>query len=129
VDWLFFNLFNFEGAGNYLRVASDSYTTLEALSSPGYNFTGRPWGLGAFGTTNYTKNPTKNRPRWLVDAKTGIDTNRFPRLQAYVYFDSLSSEITDYMMPAYESYLGDPFFVANDKPSGRADRNSSLDTW
>ena len=53
--------FNFHGPGDFLRVANESYTALEALSSPGYNLTGRPWGLGAFGTTNFTEDPKINR--------------------------------------------------------------------
>jgi len=113
VDWIFFNIFSHGGPGNYVAEVNKSYGHLLELTGPGYNFTSKPWGLGAFSITDTTVNPTTNRPRWLVDAKGALGTRMFPRLKAYVYYGP--SWLPDYMKPAYKSFITDPFFDCNDK--------------
>ena len=71
----------------------------------------KPWGLGAFGSK--TDVEEDERVAFVRDAKA--DMARFPRLLAYLYYDSKDSAITPGAMQiAYEEFLGADAFTMND---------------
>ena len=125
IDWLFFNVFEkakqlSNDGEDYANLTSRIYETLEATSrgvagapgcKRGCNFTSKPWGLGAFGS--HADVPAAGRVKFVRDAQTHLKT--FPRLSAYLYYDSKDSAVSaGAMQSAYQDFIGVPTFAAND---------------
>ena len=116
IDWLFFNVFEKEKflpkqGEDYVNLTTTIYERLLASSAKGSNFTSKPWGIGAFGS--HADVPEAGRARFLRDAKAHMAS--FPRLAAYLYYDSKDSAITaGAMQSAYEEFISAPAFTAND---------------
>jgi hypothetical protein len=123
VDWLFFNVFE---RSKQLQKFGEDYTNLTAriydalvanstntstVCVRGCNFVSKPWGLGAFGTHADISAP--DRVAFLRDAAARMAD--FPRLSAYLYYDSKESAISSgAMQSAYEDLLRAGAFTAND---------------
>jgi len=103
------------------RIPNDT-ATMEHCGSDQCDFTAVPWGLGAFASHGTSKDgfppPTSaQRIQWFADAKASLSTR--PRLKAYIYFDSLDSEVPfNHSEPgvdaAFRAYLGADQFSVND---------------
>ena len=144
VDWIFFNLFQSKkqskARGNCTTIATTQYKMLELQLSTGVIKDAlKPWGVGAWGTMNSTFGdpkdgypaqsiPTVDRQLCLQQMSAVFeDRQRFGRLKASIYFDSLNSLIspdptTPYpsaeLAPTLRTLLHLPIFAAND--NGRA---------
>lgn len=137
---LFFNAFesdnkDLEPKATFDDIVGSSYKLLEAMptdvdvmkhcASGDCNFTALPWGVGAFASHGQAQwgNPPPTpaqRIQWFHDAQESLSTR--PRLRAYIYFDSLDSEVlfngTDPSVDdAFRSYLASPQFSVNDPAS------------
>eukprot|EP01052_Picozoa_sp_SAG31_P030738 SAG31_NODE_3179_length_4583_cov_1.884478_6_plen_364_part_00 len=148
VDWIFFNLFQShrqnEKRGNCTTIATTQYEMLESqLSSGVIKDARKPWGVGAWGTMNSTfgdpKDGYPSKPIPTADRRLCLqqmadvfsDRQRFGRLKASIYFDSLNSLIspnrgTPYpsaeLAPSLKSLLHLPVFTSNDADTARDDR-------
>lgn len=122
IDWIFWNMFQYHSEKSYQRFTTNvrnegkatspvkSTDTLEGF----YNLLdsvpqaeGKPWGLGAWGTTYKQQDPAYNkwgtkgslipkedREAFINDAKTWLSEHT-DKVKASVYFDSLDSIIGD----------------------------------
>lgn len=111
------------------------YALAESMSNSTFNYTGVPWGLGAWGPMNSTFG---DPPKWpsqaipLADRKACIDgvasvladKKRFPRFAASIYFNSLKNIIsprpiggsnTPELVRTFKAFLELAPFVANDQ--------------
>lgn len=96
---------------NRLLASSTNGSTAGALCQHGCNFSSKPWGLGAFGSK--LDIPAAERVRFVHDAKSHM--TGFPRLAAYLYYDSKDSAVSaGAMQSAYVDFIGAPAFTAND---------------
>jgi len=114
VDWLFFNSFGNKpgNKGNFTRIVDAIYSNLEAGARKGNNYTAVPWGIGAFAP--YDNIPELDKINFITEAAAAINSSRYPRLRALVYFGSKGDSPTAGMLPAFSRFLGSEFFAAND---------------
>lgn len=125
IDWIFWNLFQYNSKANYnnfKKKRPDKFTSpAEASESLGgfYDLLsgepkaqGKPWGVGAWGSTYKNQNPSKVN-KWgtkgeLLPVQDRIDfikgtqewlSNHKDKMKAAVFFDSLDSTIADTTQP------------------------------
>ena len=127
VDWLFFNAFGDhpmsdpQGRGNWSALVGGIYHKFERAATAGHNFTGVPWGVGAFQPKPPPQMDLKDRKKFLKQAEKALSISQFPRLRGMVYYDTAASDMPASFQPAYEHYLSSQFFTVNDAPQSRND--------
>jgi len=142
VDWVFFNAFE-KGKhdGSPKRrlpvLLDEAQAVIGAVTSSskgchcvagkdsrcaGCDLKSKPWGLGAFAAHGGGAKPVSlaERVRFLNDAAASTANASHRRLEAYLYFDSLDSEIAvngsapPALDAAFRAYLGSSAFKLND---------------
>lgn len=101
VQWLFFNLFQKKDQDQDGGNCADMLDQLYSRFSNG-KYDHIPWGLGAWGTMNQTYGskdiPTEDRVQCIQQVQTAFNSgnaaNKYPKLKASVYFNSLSSTLS-----------------------------------
>merc|ERR1712151_1140429 len=113
VKWLFFNMFQTMDRYRYERAAKRGNSKADWQSRNQldfwYNFLAEkkefqsiPWGVGAWGTRFETlsKNPKPlnftDRETFINQVQQAIESATYPKLKAFIYYDSLSSIITPF---------------------------------
>jgi len=118
IGWLFFNTFQLgghmdKGGGPLVGGVERMYNNFETFSTPGTNFKSVPWGLGAWAISH--QNEHCDMASYIYSAKTTIESGRYPRIKAAVYFDSKTFMMLDELRPVYKHYLAIDYFTVNDK--------------
>ena len=163
VDWVFFNVFEkgkHDGTPkrDFRSIVDDATAVIGSVSSSskhchcvkgrdegctGCDLGTKPWGLGAFASHGGTEKSAKpvslaGRTRFLHDAAAATggnftSNNSYPRLKAYLYFDSLDSEIAvngsapPALDAAFRAFLASPAFELNDAGAPHSSSSSSRD--
>lgn len=140
IDWVFVNLFEKGKAhgvkADYNSMLQESLAVLRSVNGSrhchcvpgkdrgchGCDLASKPWGLGAFASHGLPVDgkpavPAAERVRFLQDATAGMKEH--PELKAYLYFDSLDSEVPlngsePEVEAAFQRYLASPAFVVGD---------------
>jgi hypothetical protein len=84
VDWIMFNAY---GGGNQTWDAAVNhfYSLLTNNSNSSHNYLSKPWGIVEWAYHNGTSAQYAN---YFNQVKTALDTNAFPKLKAYMVYDS-----------------------------------------
>lgn len=119
VDWLMFNAFGNKDKpktpmGNFTLLVDEISDGLLRNSSEKFGFDKVPWGIGAYGPKTPLMS-SASRNAFMQDVMKDLDSNRYPRLKALIYFDSLDSMVTTDLEDTYKTYLNHPFFTVNDE--------------
>lgn len=85
VDWVMFNAYGRDGKDDFATNTGRFYELLTEMSSPEMDVLSKPWGIVEWGI----KDSSQKQARAYYDqaAKT-LDKNQFPKLSAYMIFDS-----------------------------------------
>ena len=140
IDWVFVNLFEKAKKhgikADYATMLEQSLAVLRNVNRSGHchcvpgkdahchgcDLASKPWGLGAFASHGLPVDgkpavPTAERVKFLQDATAGM--KQHPELKAYLYFDSLDSEVPlngsePEVEAAFQRYLASPPFALGD---------------
>jgi len=86
VDWVMWD--PYDNSGSFSNMAGRFYNLLTANSNSAHDYVSKPWGLAEWGSQSSSQSAAYS----LYDsAKTAVDNNTFPRLKAYVIWDSNSN--------------------------------------
>ena len=86
VDWVMFDPYNTGSSHSWSTSVGRFYNLLTAKSDSTHDFLSKPWGLAEFGIGGST---TQAQAYAYYDAaRASVEANEFPRLKAYVAFDS-----------------------------------------
>lgn len=114
MSWLFFNMFQTQDEEMWERSTArgkhgshwDSITHLDhwyEFLETNDKFRSIPWGVGAWGTRfdNLAKPVSSplddfDRATFISQVTSAIESGKYPKFKAFIYFDSLASIITPY---------------------------------
>jgi hypothetical protein len=85
VDWVMFNGYGSSYQPDYVKNVDHFYQLLTKLSTTGRNYLGKPWGIVEWGVHDASQGTAA---AYYDAARNALDTNRFPKLKAYMVFDS-----------------------------------------
>jgi hypothetical protein len=90
VDWVMWDPYSPSNSVTFDQAVSKYYNFLSQNSDAQHDFLSKPWGLGEFGIGhgNSTTADQAHTYQFYDDAKRAVETNKFPRIKAYVNFDS-----------------------------------------
>jgi hypothetical protein len=90
VDWLAWDPYSGTNTQDWDESVSRAYDMFEQTSDASHNFVSKPWALGEFGIGHGNTQTADQAHTYLFydDAKAGLDTNKYPRLKAYINFDA-----------------------------------------
>jgi fibronectin type 3 domain-containing protein len=86
VDWVMFDPYDTSQSSSWSSSVSRFYNYLAAKSDASHDYLGKPWGLAEFGVGRNTDQP--HAYAFYDAALASVERNDFPRLKAYVVFDS-----------------------------------------
>lgn len=77
-----------------------------------------PWGLGAWGIVENERTPVEDQIWCLSGIKDNLESGNYPKIQASIYFNSITSRIDEnqmpYMQDEFDNYLSSPAFFDPD---------------
>ena len=127
IGWLFFNLFQFvkiahtSGKGDCLGGFDKVYKGFEERIAKVPAWGEIPWGLGAWGIVTNERTPVEDQEICLRGIKENLESGRYPRMKASIYFNSLTSRVDetqlDHMQDTFADYLASPAFYDQDRYS------------
>lgn len=85
VDWVMFNAYGTGRTPNYAANVDRFYQLLTRLSTVDRNLLAKPWGIVEWGMHDSTRAQAR---AYYDQAAAALDANRFPKLKAYLIFDS-----------------------------------------
>ena len=88
VDWIVFNGYGGPSYPNYVANVGHFYDLLTDLSIPGRDLASKPWGIVEWSARNATEQVGVS---YFNQARTALESNRFPNLKAYMAYDTVGS--------------------------------------
>ncbi|MEH1126146.1 glycosyl hydrolase [Micromonospora sp. CPCC 206061] len=85
VDWIMFNGYGSGSKANFVTDVDRFYKLLTSLSTADRNLVSKPWGIVEWGVHDA---PQSTAIAYYGQAAAALAANRFPRLKAYMIFDS-----------------------------------------
>ncbi|MEJ3746540.1 glycosyl hydrolase [Actinomycetes bacterium KLBMP 9797] len=85
VDWIMFNAYGSGGKANFVTNVDRFYRLLTSLSTADRKLTSKPWGVVEWGVHDASQ---AQAAAYYQQAAKAVKDNRFPRLKAYLIFDS-----------------------------------------
>lgn len=85
VDWIMWDPYGQSDKSTWTGQIGQHYNWMLQNSDATHDFTSKPWGLAEVSTHLSSKAASA---AWWQQAKTALDNNTFPRLKAYIVFDS-----------------------------------------
>lgn len=129
VDWVMFNGYGGKTYPNYVTNVSRFYDLLTAHSATGHDYLSKPWGIAEWSVRNATE---AQGISYFNQAKAALDSNRFPRLKAFLAYDNVGADGNENRVgylaggtydqakqDAYTALAADPVF--SDAGGGAAD--------
>ncbi len=125
VDWVMYNPYDSNASSSWSSSVSRFYNVLTAKSDATHDFLSKPWGLEEFGVGGST---TQAHAYAYYDAaKASVERNEFPRLKAYVAFDTdgVTKTRTSYSVAGvydaveqqhFNAFANSPVFTSPDPP-------------
>ena len=105
VQWLFWNIFQFftlnssDHKGDCPGAFESMYAMFESGIAEVPAWENIPWGLGAWGSTpsvwGIRPIPFEEREHCILGIRDALESGDYPRAKASIYFNSLSSEISE----------------------------------
>jgi hypothetical protein len=89
VDWIMFNAYGGPNATNYSGHVKNMYDLLTTTNDAAHNYLSKPWGIVEWNTRNSSE---AEGVAYYNKIKSSLDTNEFPRLKAYMIFDSIGPD-------------------------------------
>ena len=89
VDWVMFNGYGNTLQNDFIHNVQHYYDFFAANSTTGRNYMSKPWGIVEW---NIHDSSVADGVKYYTDAKTALDNNIFPRLKAYMIFDSIGPD-------------------------------------
>ncbi len=86
VDWVMYDPYMTVPTSSWSGSVSRFYDWMVANSDPTHDYLSKPWGLAEFGVGG--KTDQAQAYTYYEDARASVESNEFPRLKAYVVFDS-----------------------------------------
>jgi chitodextrinase len=90
VDWVMWDPYSGSNSVSWQSAVSRYYNWLSQNSDASHNFLSKPWGLGEFGIGhgNTTVADQAHTYKFYDDAKASLAQGTFPKIKAYVNFDT-----------------------------------------
>jgi hypothetical protein len=90
VDWVLWDPYSGSNAESWDEVVSVYYNWFTQNSDAQHDFVSKPWGLGEFGIGhgNTQTADQAHTYQFYDDAKASLAANRYPRIKAYLNFDT-----------------------------------------
>ncbi|WP_018348681.1 glycosyl hydrolase [Longispora albida] len=85
VDWIMFNAYGASWNPSFEANVDRFQKILEKHTTPARKLTSKPWGIVEWGITHSTAAEARS---YYQQAYTAMENNRFPKLKAYMIFDS-----------------------------------------
>lgn len=136
VDVLLFNVFQNQSTTDCRTIIEMVYSQLEQASASGYNYTSKPWGLGAWGSFDVNDDnppqaiPLSDRETCYSGVQSVFSSGDYPRLKYSIYYNSDTSIIqpantsnpnfadgynnTPQLVPSYKNVVNLDVFNVND---------------
>lgn len=89
VDWVMFNAYAAASTPNFVNNVNRFHTLLNNINSSTNNFKSKPWGIVEWNIRNAS---AAQQYSYYDQAKAAVEKNTFPRLKAYMIFDSIGPE-------------------------------------
>ncbi len=86
VDWVMYDPYDTSSSSTWASSVSRFYNRMIAKSDASHDYMSKPWGLAEFGVGRNTDQP--HAYAYYRDALASVERNDYPRLKAYVVFDS-----------------------------------------
>ncbi len=86
VDWVMYDPYQTVSSSSWSLSVSRFYNWMLANSDATHDYLSKPWGLAEFGAGGQTTQA--DAYKYYDDARASVERNEFPRLKAYVVFDS-----------------------------------------
>lgn len=99
VDWIMFNGYGSASKPDFVANVDRFYRLLESLSTVDRRLTDKPWGIVEWGVHDATQEQVIAYYRRAAQA---VADNRFPRLEAYLVFDSPGTHDQDGLRIRYD---------------------------
>jgi chitodextrinase len=122
VDWIMFNGYGGPAYPNYERNVGHFYDLLTSMSTAQHDFRSKPWGIVEWSVRNSTETQGVS---YFNQARTALEANRFPKLQAYIAYDMQGADgnenrvaytgsgaYSQAKMNAYSAFANSPVFSA-----------------
>ena len=84
IDWVMFNAYE-NGGDSFHTTVGRMYNLLTKDSGGAHNFVTKPWGIAEW---SVAQQPVSQEEAYLDQAKAALDEDAFPRLKAYMIYDS-----------------------------------------
>jgi chitodextrinase len=124
VDWIVFNGYGGPSYPNYVTNVGHFYDLLTDLSIPGRDLASKPWGIVEWSARNASEQVGTS---YFNQARTALESNRFPNLKAYMAYDMVGSNgnenrvaytgdgvYSQARMNAYAAFANSPVFSVTD---------------
>jgi hypothetical protein len=87
VDWVFFDSYGSGTSANFVKLMARFYNFMTATSNTSHSYLSKPWGVGEWNTKSSSAASEAN---FYTQARSAVNNNRFPRIKAWVIWDSAS---------------------------------------
>lgn len=121
VDWVMFNAYGGGKAANYSTNVRHFYNLLTSTNSTSHNYLSKTWGIVEWNIRGATASQEYS---YYDQAKTSLEADEFPKLKAYMVFDSVGPDGNENRV----AYLDNGTYDATKQAHYKAFANSSVFT-
>ena len=85
VDWVFFDSYGEGPKANFVQLMARFYDFMTSNSNASHNYLSKAWGVAEWNTKSSS---AASEAGFYKQAKAAVDSNRFPRMKAWVVYDT-----------------------------------------